>query len=312
MAHQSQSNMVKHLLQISDVPSQDLKGLIHRGLEYKRTRELSGILGGKCLVLLFEKASTRTRMSFEVAVQELGGATIFMTPSESQLGRSEPLKDTARVASGYVHGLIVRTFAQSTLDELAQQGTIPIINALSDRFHPCQVLSDLLTISAHTPDLSSLTIAWVGDGNNMVHSWINAACFFPFELRVATPKDYAPDPEIIARALDCGARLYLGHDPAQAVQGADYINTDAWFSMGQEDEEQHRQQAFQGFQVNADLVRKAKPEAGVLHCLPAHRGQEITDEVIEGRQSLVWEQAANRLPMQKALLEWIYSSNEPS
>ena len=299
--------MIKHLLQITDISAEDLKDLISLGQRFKGKGASSEMLKGKCLALLFEKASTRTRMSFERAVQDMGGSTIFMTSSESQLGRSEPLKDTARVASGYVHGLIVRTFAQTTLEELARYASIPVINALSDRFHPCQVLSDLLTISSHTPNFPELKIAWVGDGNNMAHSWINAACLLPFELRVATPVTYSPDPEIVDRALQCGARLHLGHDPVQAVSGADYINTDAWFSMGQEDEEQARQQDFAGFQVNADLVRKAGAKARVLHCLPAHRGQEITAEVIEGQQSLVFEQAENRLHMQKAVLEWLYS-----
>jgi len=298
--------MIKHLLRIPDIPSRDLERLIHRGAEFRHKRDLTNLLSGKTLVLLFEKASTRTRMSFEVAVQELGGSTVFMTSSESQLGRSEPLKDTARVASGYVHGLIVRTYAQATLEELAHHADIPVINALSDRYHPCQVLSDLLTIHSSTPDFSRLRMAWVGDGNNMAHSWINAACMLPFELRLATPKGYSPDQDIVDQAMSCGARLHLGHDPIEAVAEADYINTDAWFSMGQETEEQLRLNAFQGFQVNADLVSKAGPQARVLHCLPAHRGQEITEDVIEGQTSMVWEQAENRLHMQKALLEWVY------
>ncbi|WP_027371524.1 ornithine carbamoyltransferase [Desulfovermiculus halophilus] len=299
--------MPHNVLTLLDIPASDLPALIDRGREMKVERTVSRVLENKTLAMVFEKSSTRTRVSFEVAVNELGGKAVFMTPSESQLGRSEPLRDTARCLSQYTHGMIVRTFAQANLNELTQHADIPVVNALSDSFHPCQVLSDLLTVSEYTPDFSSLTIAWVGDGNNMAHSWINAARLLPFRLRMAVPKGFGPDQGLVQQAVEDGADIVLSHDPEDAVRDADYINTDAWFSMGQEEEERERALAFEGFQINARLLEKAPVEAKVLHCLPAHRGQEISEEVLESERSLVWEQAGNRLHMQKALLEWVYA-----
>jgi ornithine carbamoyltransferase len=203
--------------------------------------------------------------------------------------------------------MIVRTFAQSNLKELSRYSRIPVINALSDTYHPCQVLSDLLTISERSPDFSSLTVAWIGDGNNMAHSWINAARLLPFRLCLATPKRYTPDEDIIHWAKKDGAKIDLCNDPAAAVREADYINTDAWFSMGQEEEERKRTKAFAGYQINDQLLDQAPAKAKIMHCLPAHRGQEITKEILESERSLVWDQAENRLHMQKALLEWVYT-----
>jgi ornithine carbamoyltransferase len=257
------------------------------------------------MVLLFEKASTRTRISFEVAVRELGGSTIFMTPAESQLGRNEPLKDTMRVLERYAQGLVARTYSHESLEELVRYSAIPVINALSDMYHPCQVMSDLLSIYERTPDFSRLKIAWIGDGNNMAHSWINAARCLPFRLHLAVPRGYEPDSGVVEEARSAGADVELGHDPREAATGAHYINTDVWASMGQESAQEERAGHFRKYQVDRSLVALARPEAKVMHCLPAHRGEEIAEEVLEGPESIVWDQAENRLHMQKALLEWI-------
>ncbi len=299
--------MSKNFLTILDLPMKVAPELVLRAREMKEKGYQNDMLKGKTIILIFEKASTRTRVSFEVAIQHLGGKSVFMTSQESQLGRNEPLKDTARVLSRYAHGLVVRTFAQENLEELVKFGQIPVINALTDKFHPCQVMSDLLTIYERTPDFSQLTIAWVGDGNNMAHSWINAAIYFPFQLNMAVPEGYEPDIDVVERALQAGAKIYLTHDPGEAVTGAHYVNTDVWASMGQEDEQDTRAKVFADFQVNRELLTLAHPDVKVLHCLPAHRGEEITDEVLEGPWSIVWDQAENRLHMQKAILEWIYS-----
>ena len=299
--------MSKNFLTILDLPMKVAPELVLRAREMKEKGYQNDMLKGKTIILIFEKASTRTRVSFEVAIQHLGGKSVFMTSQESQLGRNEPLKDTARVLSRYAHGLVVRTFAQENLEELVKFGQIPVINALTDKFHPCQVMSDLLTIYERTPDFSQLTIAWVGDGNNMAHSWINAAIYFPFQLNMAVPEGYEPDIDVVERALQAGAKIYLTHDPEEAVTGAHYVNTDVWASMGQEDEQDTRAKVFADFQVNRELLTLAHPDVKVLHCLPAHRGEEITDEVLEGPWSIVWDQAENRLHMQKAILEWIYS-----
>jgi ornithine carbamoyltransferase len=298
--------MHRNFLRILDLKHSEAWDVVRRAAQMKVQGHRSELLSGKTIILIFEKASTRTRISFEVAVSHLGGSTIFMTPGESQLGRNEPLKDTARVLSRYAQGLIVRTFGQSKLEELALYGSIPVVNALTDLYHPCQVMSDVLTMFERTPELSGLTVAWVGDGNNMAHSWINAAIYFGFELRLAVPRGYEPDVGILEHALSAGARIIVTHDPAEAVHAADYVNTDVWASMGQEAEQESRSEVFQPYQVNAGLLEGARRNVKVLHCLPAYRGEEITDEVMEGPASIVWDQAENRLHMQKAILEWIY------
>lgn len=297
--------MAKNFLQILDCPQNDIFQLLERTKEIKLNRECSNILKNKSILLLFEKASTRTRLSFEVAIRELGGCSIFMSFAESQLGRKEPLKDTALVLNRYVQGLVVRTFAQENLEELARYSQIPVINALTDKYHPCQVLSDLFTIYERTPDFSQIKIVWVGDGNNMAQSWINAARYFPFTLELAIPEGYEPEKEVLDSAWQNGAKITMSYDPYKAVKGAHYINTDVWASMGQEETEDKRIRHFQAFQVNEDLLKEASSEVLVMHCLPAHRGQEITSEVLDGPKSIVWDQAENRLHMQKALLEWI-------
>ena len=299
--------MPQHFLHLEDIPTEELPGLLDRGASIKSHRLVLDSLAGSGLVLLFEKASTRTRVSFEVATRELGGYTLFMTPAESQLGRSEPLRDTARVLSRYCRGMVVRTFSQANLRELASYAEIPVINALSDSFHPCQVLSDLLTIRERTPDLSRVTVAWIGDGNNVAQSWINAAAKLPFTLFLACPDGFEPDRDLVNRALGAGAEIKLTRDPRQAVSAADYVNTDVWASMGQEGEKEERLKRFAPFSLTPELLAHAPAGARVMHCLPAHRGQEITEEVLESPASIVWDQAENRLHMQKALMEWVFS-----
>jgi ornithine carbamoyltransferase len=300
----------KHLLTIGDLEPGDILNLVDRAAKLKagwrqgyRPRPLSD----KTVALIFQKASTRTRVSFEVGTRQLGGTSLFMTDRDSQLGRSEPLKDTARVLSRYVDAMVVRTFGQEVLAELAAYASIPVINALSDSSHPCQVLSDLLTVRERRDHLESLTYAWIGDGNNMAHSWLEAAGHLKLELRLACPEGFDPDPMVVDVARARGGRILLTRDPREAAAGADVINTDVWASMGQEDEAEQRRRAFAGFCVDAGLLALAAREALVLHCLPAHRGEEISDEVLEGAQAPVWDQAENRLHMQKAIMEALIS-----
>ena len=259
-------------------------------------------LEGKTLAMIFTKSSTRTRVSFEVGAFQLGGHSLFLSARDIQLGRGEPLRDTARVLSRYVDGIMIRTFSHEEVEELARWATIPVINGLTDLLHPCQVLADVLTLrQSFGPDLESLKVAWVGDGNNMANSWINAAYRLGFELRLACPEGYDPDPEILARARSF-APVKLVRDPQEAVQGADVVNTDVWASMGQEDEATARAAAFQRFRVDDALMGRASRRAIFLHCLPAHRGEEVTEEVIEGPRSRVWDEAENRLHVQKAVM----------
>ncbi|WP_297056976.1 ornithine carbamoyltransferase [Thermosulfurimonas sp.] len=299
---------MKHIRRILDLQPEEAERLIYRGLELKRHLKKGFThrpLVGRILALIFEKPSTRTRVSFEAAMMKLGGQTIFLSARDLQLARGEPLKDTARVLSRYVDGIVVRTFGQEVVEELAAHATVPVINGLSDRFHPCQVLSDLLTVVETGRRLSGLRVAWVGDGNNMANSWVEAAVLFGFELRLACPEGYDPDPQVLKEARERGARISLFRDPREAVSGAEVVNTDVWASMGQEDEAEERRRIFQPFQVNAELLKHAAPGAIVLHCLPAHRGEEITEEVLEGPQSVVWEQSENKMWLHAAVLEWL-------
>ncbi|HCU69331.1 MAG TPA: ornithine carbamoyltransferase [Desulfomicrobium sp.] len=298
---------MKHFLSILDLKATEAMDLVRRAKEMKDTDYRSTLLAGKTLAMIFEKASTRTRVSFDVGIRHLGGSTIFMTPADSQLGRSEPLADTARVLSRYVQGMVVRTFAQKNVEELARWGSIPVVNALTDLYHPCQVMSDMLTIYERTTNLKDLVVSWIGDGNNMAHSWINASIYFGFQLNLACPEGYMPRTEILERALKMGAKVYITDDPKAAIAGSHFVNTDVWASMGQEAEQKRREKAFAGYQVNEELLTLADPSAKVLHCLPAHRGEEVSEEVFEGPRSIVFDQAENRLHMQKAILEWIYS-----
>ena len=261
-------------------------------------------LHGKTVGLIFEKPSTRTRVSFEAAMYGLGGQVIFLSGRDTQLARSEPLKDMSRVMSRYVDGMVVRTFGQEVVEELAAYAGVPVINALTDLHHPCQVLSDVMTVIEKKGSIDNCTIAWVGDGNNMANSWIQAAAILGFRLQLACPKGYEPNQEILAASLKMATRpITIGHDPEAAVTGADVINVDVWASMGQEAEAEERLRVFSAFQLNDALLAKAPPEAIVLHCLPAHRGEEITDEVLESSRCVAFDQAENKMHIHKAILE---------
>jgi ornithine carbamoyltransferase len=299
--------MTRHLLTILDLSREEIETLLARARELKTLHHRGQNptpLTGKTLAMIFDKPSTRTRVSFEAGIAQLGGSSIYLAPGQTQMSRNEPVADTARVLSRYVDWVVVRTFAQETVAELARHATIPVINGLTDTHHPCQVLSDLMTMEEHFGDLTGLKVAWVGDGNNMANSWITAAMHLDFPLHLACPRGYEPDAGLLAQAKQQGARVFLGQDPKAAVTEARVINTDVWASMGQEDEAAARLEIFKPFQVNSQLMKNA-PEAIVLHCLPAHRGEEITAEVLDGPQSAAWDQAENRMHFQKALLEWL-------
>lgn len=300
--------MKKDLLTILDLSQEEILALIKRARDLKalhRQGQDSRPLQGKTLAMIFDKPSTRTRVSFEVGMAQLGGTTIYLERGHTQLARNEPLPDTARVLSRYVDVVVMRTFAQEMVTELARHATIPVINGLTDTHHPCQVLSDLMTIEERFGKIQGLKIAWIGDGNNMANSWITAALRLDFVLHLACPPGYEPDAALLLQAKEENRPVMLDEDPRRAAAGAQVINTDVWASMGQEGETTARQRAFQPYQVNGGLMSLARPEAMVLHCLPAHRGEEITSEVLEGPQSAVWDQAENRLHFQKALLEWL-------
>jgi ornithine carbamoyltransferase len=297
------SGSVRHFRTLRDLSPKELGDLLEEALELKRGDDLrTRPLAGKCLGMIFRKHSTRTRVSFEAGMFQLGGHGIFLSAKESHLERGETVADTARVLSRYVDGLMIRTFGQDEVEDLATYASVPVINGLTDLVHPCQLLADLLTLREEFgPDLQDLTVAWVGDGNNMANSWLNAAGILGFRLNLAVPEGYDPDPEILARAqgeTDIG----LGRDVLEAVSDAHVVCTDTWVSMGEEDESGTRAQAFEGFQVDVSVMGVARPEAIFLHCLPAHRGEEVTAEVMDGPQSRVFDEAENRLHAQKALL----------
>jgi ornithine carbamoyltransferase len=251
--------------------------------------------------MIFAKSSTRTRVSFEVGAWQLGGLALFLSSRDVQMGRGEPVSDTAKVLSGYVDGIMIRTYGHSQIEELAAHATVPVINGLSDLLHPCQVLADLLTVRQELGTHEGKRVAWVGDGNNMANSWLNAAYVLGFPLRLACPEGYDPDATILARA-NSAADVQLLRDPREAVEGAHVVSTDVWASMGQEEEQEQRAVAFAGYTVDASLMSRASPEAIFLHCLPAHRGEEVTSDVIDGERSRVWSEAHNRLHIQKAIL----------
>lgn len=298
--------MPKHFLTILDIPRGEARQVLLRAKEMKDNKVRTDLLDGKILLMIFDKASTRTRVSFEVGVRHLGGEPVFIASKDSQLGRSEPLKDAARVLSRYADGLIVRTFGQANLEALVEYGDIPVVNALTDEYHPCQIMSDVLTMYERTPNMEEVKVAWVGDGNNMAHSFINGSAAFGYELNIACPEGYDPDQGILDKAVDLGAKVNIMRDPAKAVAEAHYVHTDVWASMGQEEEKRQRAEAFAGFMVDDALMAKAGEDAKFMHCLPAYRGLEVSESVFEGPASIVWDQAENRLHMQKAILEWIY------
>jgi ornithine carbamoyltransferase len=259
-------------------------------------------LAGKSLAMIFMKSSTRTRVSFEVGTFQLGGHALFLSPRDVQLGRGEPIADTARVLSRYVDGIMIRTFAHQDVEELAKYANVPVINGLTDLLHPCQVLADILTVRAEFgPNISDKKFAWIGDGNNMANSWINAAYRFGFDLDIACPEGYEPADHLLARAQKV-AKVRVVRDPMEAARGAQVVNTDVWASMGQEQEQKDRERAFSGFTVSPKLMKEADSKAIFLHCLPAHRGEEVSAEVIDGPQSRVWDEAENRLHAQKAVM----------
>jgi ornithine carbamoyltransferase len=258
-------------------------------------------LAGKTLAMIFMKSSTRTRVSFEVGTYQLGGHALFLSPRDVQLGRGEPIADTARVLSRYVDGIMIRTFAHQDIEELAKYASVPVINGLTDLLHPCQVLADLLTVRQHLGEVADKKYAWIGDGNNMANSWINAAYRFGFDLDLACPKGYEPADHLLERAQKV-AKVRVVRDPLEAAAGAHVINTDVWASMGQEQEQKEREKAFAGFTVDAKLMKAADKNAIFLHCLPAHRGEEVSADVIDGPQSVVWDEAENRLHIQKAIM----------
>jgi ornithine carbamoyltransferase len=291
----------RDFLAIPDFTKAELDGVFALAERMRDGSYADKPLAGKSLGMIFMKSSTRTRVSFEVGAWQLGGHALFLSPRDIQLGRGEPIADTARVLSRYVDGIMIRTFAHAEIEELAKYADIPVINGLTDLLHPCQILADVMTIRQHLGGYEGKVVAWVGDGNNMANSWINAAYRLGFELRLACPEGYDPDPEIVRRAQS-NARVSVVRDPREAVDGAHVVNTDVWASMGQEEEQKVREKAFAGFQVDGKLMRGAANDAIFLHCLPAHRGEEVAAEVIDGPQSRVWDEAENRLHVQKAVM----------
>lgn len=299
--------MKKDILTLLELDKANFDILFARASELKK-RHKNGILDqtlkGKTLGLIFDKHSTRTRVSFESAIIQLGGVSVFISAKDTQIARNEPVKDTARVLSGYLDGLAIRTYAQESVAEFAKWADIPVINALTDLYHPCQILSDIMTIIEYKGSYENIKIVWVGDGNNVANSWINAASILGLNLTLACPEGYLPDSKTFETAVNSGkGSIALTQDPLEAVSNADVIYTDVWASMGQEDEQKKRMKVFEPFQVNADLVKRAAKDVIVMHCLPAHRNEEISEEVLEGPQSVVWPQSENKLHMHKALLE---------
>lgn len=298
--------MTRHFLALHDYSKDELDALLTLAADLKR-KQKSGIphrlLDGKTVALIFEKASTRTRVSFEVGVFQLGGHGLFMSSGTSQMGRGEPIKDSARVMSRYCDGVMIRTFGQEIVDEFAKYSDIPVINGLTDLFHPCQIMADLQTVIEQKGRYAGLRFSWVGDGNNMANTWIEAAAILGFELRLACPAGYEPDRKVMEWAQKKAPGLIsLSTDPKVAVSGADVVNTDVWASMGQEAEQRDRERAFAGYCLDDALLALAQSDCIVLHCLPAHRGEEISDSVIEGKHSVVWDEAENRLHIQKAIM----------
>ncbi|MBU0731123.1 MAG: ornithine carbamoyltransferase [Proteobacteria bacterium] len=298
--------MPTHLLSLKNFSADQLRGYINQALLFKeesRNGIRHDLLAGKTIGMVFEKPSTRTRVSFEAAMYGLGGNVIYLSGKDTQLARNEPLKDMARVMSRYVDGLVVRTYGQNVVEELADYSSIPVINALTDRHHPCQILSDIMTVIEFKGEPQQLKIVWMGDGNNMANSWIQAASTMGFSLTLSCPEGFEPNPEILAEAKKTASMpITLVRDPVEAVQGADVINTDVWASMGQEDEQEKRVKYFMPYQVNPALLKNAKADAIVLHCLPAHRDEEIVDEVLESKQCVAFDQAENKLHIHKAIL----------
>ncbi len=305
--------MRKDILTLLDLEKDDFELLFQEAVELKARRKMGiveHVLAGKSLGLIFEKPSTRTRISFEAAMIQLGGTPIFISAKDTQIVRNEPVRDTARVLSRFIDAMAIRTFSQDLLEGFAEFSTIPVINALTDMHHPCQILSDLMTVIEHKGGYDGVKIVWVGDGNNVAHSWINAAAVLDLDLTLACPEGYEPNKTVLEKARAAGGKkITLIHDPMEAVQDADVIYTDVWASMGQEREQNIRKKVFHPYQINAALVGGAPKDAIVMHCLPAHRGEEISDKILEGPQSVVWDQAENKLHMHKAILKVLLTRN---
>jgi len=293
--------MPTDFLAIPDFTREQLDGLFVLAERMRAGTYDKKPLAGKTLAMIFMKASTRTRVSFEAGTFHLGGHALFLSPRDVQLGRGEPIADTARVLSRYVDGIMIRTFAHQDVEELAKYADVPVINGLTDLLHPCQVLADLLTVRSEFGTIADKKYAWIGDGNNMANSWINAAYRFGFDLDIACPEGYEPADHLLARAQPV-AKVRVVRDPMEAARGAHVVNTDVWASMGQEQEQKDRERAFAGFTVSPKLMKEADAKAIFLHCLPAHRGEEVSAEVIDGAQSRVWDEAENRLHVQKAIM----------
>ncbi|WP_417780141.1 ornithine carbamoyltransferase [Stutzerimonas xanthomarina] len=295
----------RHFLSLMDCTPQELLGLVRRGIELKDLRErgiLFEPLKNRVLGMIFEKASTRTRLSFEAGMIQLGGQAIFLSPRDTQLGRGEPISDSAIVMSSMLDAIMIRTFAHSTLTEFAANSSVPVINGLSDDLHPCQLMADMQTFHELRGSIAGKTVAWVGDGNNMCNSYMEAALQFDFQLRIACPEGYEPKGELLARA---GDRVQVFRDPREAVAGAHLVSTDVWASMGQEDEVATRIATFRPYQVDRALLDAAAEDVLFMHCLPAHRGEEISQDLLDDKRAVAWQQAENRLHVQKALLEFL-------
>ena len=302
------ASSIRHFLDLGDIRSKDLRGMIEASRAMKERLKRDGPLGkaplkGKTLAMIFDRPSTRTRVSFDVAMRQLGGESITLTSQEMQLGRGETIADTARVLSRYVDGIMIRTLEHETLLELARHATVPVINGLTHRSHPCQVLADVMTFEEHRGSIRGKTVAWSGDANNVLASWVHAADRFEFRLRVAAPPELKPKKWLMDWIKASPADIRVNSDPEEAVKGADCVVTDTWVSMGDRDGTR-RHNLLKRYQVNARLMARAKPDAIFMHCLPAHRGEEVTDEVIDGPQSVVFDEAENRLHAQKGILAW--------
>jgi ornithine carbamoyltransferase len=300
---------MRHFLTLKDLSPEELDQLIDRSIELKQMHKNGVIyepLKNKVLGMIFEKSSTRTRVSFESGMVQFGGGSIFLSPNDTQLGRGEPIEDSARVISSMVDVVMIRTYAHSKVETFAEYSAVPVINALTDDYHPCQLLADMQTYREHRGNIRGKKVVWVGDGNNMCHSYINAAQQFGFELAIAAPEGYEPNADIM-NTVDADVTLF--NDPVAAIQQADMVVTDVWASMGQEEEQKKREAAFALYQVNDELMALAKDDALFMHCLPAHRGEEVSASVIDGKQSVVWDEAENRLHAQKALLEFLVQQN---
>jgi len=302
------ANGVRHFLDLTDIPPEDLRGMIEASRAMKKRRDRGGKpLEGRTLAMIFDKPSTRTRVSFDVGMRQLGGDVIVLTGHDMQLGRGETIADTARVLSRYVDAIMIRTLDHRMLLELARHATVPVINGLTRRSHPCQVLADVMTFEEHRGPIRRRTVAWTGDANNVLASWMHAAERFDFRLRVATPPELAPKKWLTDWIKESGAAITIGSDPEEAVKGCDCVVTDTWISMGDKNG-QRRHNLLKRYQVNARLMARAKPDAIFMHCLPAHRGDEVTDEVIDGSQSVVFDEAENRLHAQKGILAWCFQA----